>query len=173
MTVIIIPGIHSPELTDRFVRHLQSKIERDYLVLPTEQYLPYNAIAIDQWLTNQQLSKTQPLCFIAFSAGVVGGISAAWKWQLQGGKIHSFVAFDGWGMPLFGSFPIHRVSHDYFTHWSSRILGAGENGFYADPAIEHLELWRSPEICQGWQTIRPGLRSRCSLTNYLKNILNS
>ena len=167
MTIIICPGIHPPELTDRFVQSLELK---NYLVLPTESYLPYNAIAVYQWL-NQQLSKTQPLSFIAFSAGVVGGFGAAIAWQLQGGKIHSFIAFDGWGVPLGGNFPIYRVSHDYFTHWSSSILGVG-SGFYVEPAIEHLELWRSPISC-GWRVISPGCKTRDTLNNYLADVLNS
>ena len=166
MTIIICPGIHPPELTDRFVRSLELQ---NYLVLPT-QYLPYNAIAVYQWLEQQQLSN-QPLSFIAFSAGVVGGFGAAIAWQLQGGKIHSFIAFDGWGVPLGGNFPIYRVSHDYFTHWSSAILGAGL-GFYAEPAVEHLELWRSPTSC-GWRVISSGCKTRDTLNNYLADVLNS
>ena len=167
MTIIICPGIHPPELTDRFVRSLEL---RNYLVLPTERYLPYNAIAVSQWLDRQQLSKTQPLSFIAFSAGVVGGIGAAIAWQIRGGIIHSFVAFDGWGMPLSANFPIYRVSHDYFTHWSSSILGAGQSGFYANPAVEHLDLWRSPN-CWGWQAIDSGWKTRNTLNNYLADVL--
>ena len=167
MTIIICPGVHSPELTDRFIQSLELE---NYLVLPTEN-LPYNAIAVYQWLDRQQLSKTRSLSFIAFSAGVVGGFGAAIAWQLQGGKIHSFIAFDGWGMPLGGNFPIYRVSHDYFTHWSSALLGAGR-GFYAEPAVEHLELWRSPD-CLGWQTINSGWKTRSTLNNYLADVLNS
>lgn len=173
MPIVIIPGIHSSELTDRFVGSIKDKIDRDYLILPTEECLPYNAIAIYRWLLRQQLNKTQPLSFIAFSAGVVGAIGAAIAWQLQGGKIHGFIAFDGWGMPLVANFPIYRVSHDYFTHWSSGILGMGTENFYAEPAIEHLELWRSPERCQGWRTVGLGCKTRDTLTNYLANVLNS
>ena len=173
--IVICPGIHSPQLTIDFVRHTQSIIGQDRLVLPTTEYAPYNAIAIEQWLKQYYPSPIDapPLSFIAFSAGVVGGIVAANRWQLQGGEIDKFMAFDGWGMPLTGNFPIYRVSHDRFTHWSSSLLGSGESGFYAEPAVEHLDLWRSPHICRGWQTISPGFKIRCSLTNYLNNILNS
>ena len=62
-------------------------------------------------------------------------------------------------MPLTGNFPIYRVSHDYFTHWSSGLLGAGYKGFYADPEVEHLDLWRSPANVYGWQAIAPGLQN--------------
>ena len=174
MSIIICPGIHSPQLTESFVRAIENSVgQKNYLILPTERYLPYSAIAITRWLNQQQLSKTQPLSFIAFSAGVVGGIGAAKRWQLQGGKINHFISFDGWGMPLLGDFPIYRVSHDYFTHWSSGILGAGQGGFYADPLVEHLDLWRSPGNCSGWQVISSGWKIRDTLTNYLTNVLNS
>ena len=170
--LIICPGVHPPQLTSSFI---QNCLQQDCLVLPTQQYLPYNAIAIEQWLKQYYpLPVAAPsLAFIAFSAGVVGGIIAAHIWQLQGGKIDKFIAFDGWGMPLIGNFPIYRVSHDRFTHWSSSLLGLGESGFYAEPAVEHLDLWRSPHTCWGWQTISFGLKTRCSLNNYLHDLLDS
>ena len=175
MSIIICPGIHSPELTQSFIQSTQNIIgTREHLILPTERYLPYCAIAITQWLKQHYPSPVNapPLSFVAFSAGVVGGIGAAWVWQLQGGKVRNFVAFDGWGMPLVANFPIYRVSHDYFTHWSSAILGGGKLGFYAEPAIAHLDLWRSPSLGWGWQVISPGFKTRCLLTDYLGNILN-
>ncbi|MEL6931446.1 MAG: hypothetical protein AAFO95_22905, partial [Cyanobacteria bacterium J06600_6] len=138
MPIIVCPGIHDPELTDALIQNLQNQIDDVYFILPTAAYTPYSAIAISQWLEQQPLSKTEPLSFIAFSAGVVGSIGAAIAWQLRGGQVRSFIAFDGWGMPLAGNFPIYRVSHDYFTHWSSRLLG-GEAEFYADPEVGHLD----------------------------------
>lgn len=123
MTIIIIPGIHSPQLSDRFINSIQNIIKHNYFILSTERYQPYSAISVYQWLNQQQLSKTEPLTFITFSAGVVGGIGAAIAWQSQGGKVQSFIAIDGWGVPLVGSFPLYRVSHDYFTHCTSGILG--------------------------------------------------
>ena len=173
MPIIICPGVHSPELTDRFVQSISNRVEADYLILPTAEHPPYNAIAVYQWLERQQLSKTQALSFIAFSAGVVGGISAAIAWQLQGGNVRSFIALDGWGMPLGGNFSLHRVSHDRFTHWSSGILEAGAAGFYAEPEVDHLELWRSPEACRGWRVISPGCQTRDTLLNDLTNVLSS
>ena len=170
MPIIICPGIHPPELTALFVQDLRDKIEASYFI-PTAQVPPYSAIAISQWLEQQPLSKTEPLSFIAFSAGVVGGIGAAKRWQLQGGQVQSFVAFDGWGMPLAANFPNYRVSHDYFTHWSSSLLGAGKTSFYADPEIEHLDLWRSPTDVYGWEIMSPGCKTRVTLTDYLAQIL--
>lgn len=171
MTIIICPGIHSPQLTEQFLLCIQKRSEREFLVLPTAEYLPYSAIAIFRWLNLQNLSKSEPLSLISFSAGVVGSFGAALAWQMQRGKIAHFIAIDGWGMPLIANFPIYRISHDYFTHWSSSILGAGQGGFYADPEVKHLELWRSP-TCHGWQTISPGYKTRTQLDDYLALVLN-
>ena len=30
------------------------------------------------------------------------------------------------------------------------MLGSGLDNFYADPAVEHLTLWRSPQTVTGW-----------------------
>ena len=176
MSVIICPGVHEPQLTENFVQEIKNHtIAQDWLIFPTNIYQPYSAIDIYQWLKKYQplATESQPLHFVAFSAGVVGAIGAAWAWQFQGGKIASFVALDGWGMPLLGNFPIYRISHDYFTHWSSALLGAGKDNFYAEPAVDHLDLWRSPCNCRGWRVTSPGLKTPDSLTSYLVNILDS
>ena len=172
--IVIIPGIHSVMLTTSFVEGMQNILDQsNYLILPTEQYQPYSVRAIDRWLKKHYpLPKDAPaLSFISFSAGVVGSIIVANKWQLEGGKIDSFVAFDGWGMPLVGNFPIYRVSHDRFTHYTSAILGGGKQGFFADPEVEHLDIWRSP-CCWGWHVMGSGLKTRCLLSDYLQNVLN-
>ncbi|MEM6612788.1 MAG: hypothetical protein AAF652_11160 [Cyanobacteria bacterium P01_C01_bin.72] len=172
MTIVICPGIHPPEMTTQFVQGIKSKVRQNCLVLPTEEYLPYSAIAILEWLEQQNLVKTETLAWIGFSAGVVGSFGAAWGWQLRGGKVSCLIAIDGWGMPLVANFPIYRVSHDFFTHWSSGILGAGEQGFYAEPEVTHQEIWRSPDTCQGWQIISRGLRTRVLLSDYLGDLLD-
>jgi hypothetical protein len=163
--VVICPGIHEPQLTQDFLQALQGDKTTDLstcwtqklLIFPTHEYPAYSTIHILQFL-QRHATQTTPIVFISFSAGVAGAIGAAWGWQMLGGQVKAFIAFDGWGVPLQGKFPIHRVSHDYFTHWSSALLGTGEDSFYADPAIEHLDLWRSPDSCQGWwvQRLAPG-----------------
>lgn len=97
-----------------------------------------------------KINEIEPVLFIGFSAGVVGAIGAAWSWQFLGGRVKAFIALDGWGVPLWGDFPIHRLSHDRFTHWSSAMLGSGADNFYAEPPVEHLDLWRSPQNSLGW-----------------------
>lgn len=156
-TVIICPGIHHPQLTQNFLQGLRRSETDNFsnhwthkvLIFPIEDYPAYSTIHVLEFLQRHVAQRT-PIIFISFSAGVAGAIGAAFGWQMLGGKVRAFFAFDGWGVPLYGSFPIHRLSHDYFTYWSSALLGAGEDSFYADPAIEHLDLWRSPDRCQGW-----------------------
>jgi hypothetical protein len=171
MRLVICPGVHDRNLTDSFLAGLSEIWEsesddRPYcqildraLIFPAHQHPPYSAIDIFNFLCSQQLVGAIPpwlppgesLAFISFSAGVVGAIGAAWMWQQFGGKVGAFFALDGWGVPLGGDFPAHRLSHDRFTHWSSALLGSGGDSFYADPPIAHLDLWKSPHKAQGWR----------------------
>jgi hypothetical protein len=145
MKVVICPGIHSAELTEGFVSGLHDSIQpHDRVIFPTEKSPAYSPLHV-----LELLNSPTPYLFIAFSAGVVGAIGAARLWQKQGGTVKALIALDGWGVPLEANFPIHRVSHDFFTHWSSRLLGKGLDSFYADPAVAHLDLWRSPQTVSG------------------------
>ncbi len=181
--IVICPGIHEPQLTQDFLAALQENktdhgltgSTQKLLIFPTQDYPAYSSIHILQFL-QRHASQTTPIILISFSAGVAGAIGAAWGWEMLGGQVKAFIAFDGWGVPLQGNFPIHRVSHDYFTHWSSALLGTGEDSFYADPAIEHLDLWRSPDSCQGWwvQRIATGKTEKRNYTttaHFVNNLL--
>ncbi len=156
--IIICPGIHKPQFTQEFLQGLQrcatgnlaKTLNQDLLILPNQDYPSYCAIHILADLQRYLNSGNTPIIFIAFSAGVVGAIGAAWGWQILGGAVTGFIALDGWGVPLSGNFPIHRLSHDEFTYWSSALLGRGEENFYGDPAVDHLDLWRKADVCQGW-----------------------
>lgn len=174
LSIIICPGIHDPELTKSFIsswlhadlsEDISAKVisphheikpitlhpTPDILVAPTEGIFTLSGLHICQFLHDRLHNRLKsPVIFISFSAGVVGAIAAASTWQMMGGCIKAFIAIDGWGVPLWGDFPIHRLSHDYFTHWSSLCLGGGQDNFYAEPAVEHLTLWRSPQTVQGW-----------------------
>ncbi|NJO40735.1 MAG: hypothetical protein HC865_08765 [Cyanobacteria bacterium RU_5_0] len=149
MKVIICPGIHPPELTQNFLTGLGQSIAAP-LIFPADRYPAYSAKHILRFLYHQLgRSFDEPVLWIGFSAGVVGAIGAAHLWAMLGGQVRAFIALDGWGVPLLGDFPIHRLSHDAFTHWSSALLSRGE-GFYAEPPVAHLELWRSPQTAYGW-----------------------
>ncbi len=161
MRLVICPGIHDPKLTDRFLEGLSEvwgdkyprqnpQVVSHVKIFPAHKHPPFSALDIFHFLCCQELAG-ESLVFVSFSAGVAGAIGAAWMWQQIGGKVAAFIALDGWGVPLGGTFPIHRISHDSFTHWSSAILGSGGDSFYADPPVEHLDLWRSPQTAQGWQ----------------------
>jgi hypothetical protein len=158
MSVIICPGVHSPELTQAFLKGIGKSLDPQQVrIFPAEYFPPYSAFHILNFLDASQLTQglplqtgTPPLFFIGFSAGVVGAISAARIFQRAGGQVKAFVAFDGWGVPLSGDFPIHRISHDRFTDWSSPLWGRSDASFYADPAVAHLDLWRSPQTAQGF-----------------------
>ena len=163
MQIIVCPGIHESEFTQAFLQGMQWDQDREtsenVLVYPAQSLPAYAGWEISRFVS-QRVSLSESVLWVAFSAGVVGAIAAAWQWRQQGGRVKGLIALDGWGMPLGGDFPIYRVSHDHFTHWSSALLGSGENSFYADPGVEHLTLWRSPNLVWGWQEAASGARSR-------------
>ncbi|MBR8830883.1 MAG: hypothetical protein N5P05_000193 [Chroococcopsis gigantea SAG 12.99] len=153
MSIIICSGIHSHNLTIDFINGLKrSGIGSDnYAIVPIHYNPPLFPLALALWLKTNFADDDRAITIISFSAGVVGAIVAANLWQFWGGKIAKFIAVDGWGVPLMGDFPIYRLSHDYFTHWSSVIGGGGERDFYAQPAVSHLDLWRFPHESRGWE----------------------
>ncbi len=151
MPVVIAPGFHARSLSEQFVRSLPSFV-RPHLV----ETFPADPIALFRWLTQTfgspqaSASKQPSLIAIGFSAGVVGLVGALSQWQQQGGKVARFFAIDGWGVPIIG-LPVCRLSHDNFTHWSSLLLGAGAVNFYADPPVDHLDIWGAAERVRGHQ----------------------
>lgn len=161
MRLVICPGVHDRHLTDCFLAGLSevwksSADDRPFrqildraLIFPAHPHPPYSAIDIFNFLCDRKITG-ESIAFVSFSAGVVGAIGAAWMWQQRGGQVGAFFALDGWGVPLGGNFPIYRLSHDRFTHWSSAFLGSGGDSFYADPPIAHLDLWKSPQTAKGW-----------------------
>lgn len=168
--IIICPGFHHPQLTEDFITAMGlSQAGLNFLVIP-KSIRPDDFTAIQQWLS-QKLNSNAGLFFIGFSAGVVGAIAAAIAWQQTGGTIQGLIAIDGWGVPLFGSFPIYRVSHDKFTHHTSQLLGRGRQNFYCSPDVSHLDLWRSPDSAWGWWEIKIGCRVRCSAAIMINEVL--
>lgn len=182
--LIICPGIHAPELTQDFLQGVFGAHQPRSQIFPTQSQPVYSAIHVFSFLQESLAEQfpasplSVPLVFVSFSAGVVGAIGAAWAWQQAGGKVKGFIALDGWGVALGGQFPVHRLSHDGFTHWSSALLGAGQDSFYADPAIAHLDLWRSPQMAQGWgvcSSVVPGLpatRTATTAAQFLRHLFH-
>lgn len=185
MTLIICPGLHDSKLTDELVRSLNLDLNQA-VINPTHLYPPYSALHLLQFL-NQELMQqhiAKEILFLSFSAGVVGAIGAAWAWQATGKQVKGVIALDGWGVPLYGNFPIHRLSHDSWTHLTTNGLEWLSEGFYADPPVPHLELWRSPSTAQGWWvnygttdpippmgTVFSGLRAHATAAEVLLHLL--
>lgn len=107
----------------------------------------------------EAIAQPPQLFFLAFSGGCVGAAGAARHWHSLGCPVTAFFAVDGWGLPLVLPFPVHRLSHDLFTHQSSLRLGRDRLDFYADPAAAHLDLWRCPSQIGGYQVEADGFAS--------------
>ncbi len=166
--IFICPGIHDQSLTESFVASLQ--LTQKTLILPTDHYPPLSALHILLFLRQNVSIHTTPLTWISFSAGVVGAAGASFLWQQWGGKTTGFFALDGWGVPLWGNFPIYRLSHDLFTHQTSAWFGTGQENFYAEPPVDHLDLWRSPSQVSGWQVTTQG-RARTTAAHFIRERL--
>ena len=143
-------------LTESFISGLQLPLE-NVAILPSDRQPVYSPQHVLEFF-----SPSDSVLIIAFSAGVVGAIAAARTWHRRGVSISALIAIDGWGVPLFGAFPTHRMSHDRFTHWSSALLGGSETSFYADPPVDHLNLWCAPQSVQG--VIEPSNRTGTAAT---------
>ena len=195
--VIICPGFHPPALTDCFVQSVFSQSIFGQSVLNLDpsnanqkvsslelsvQFCPLvvdafcaNPAAVFDWMTQTLGSpnqKADPILAIGFSGGVVGMAGALAFWRQQGGQVANFLAIDGWGMPIVG-LPVCRLSHDEFTHWSTLPLGAGKVNFYADPSVEHLQMWGNPnqvsgQVREGWQTQKG---QQMTVTEFVRQVL--
>lgn len=180
MNIYICPGFHLPQLTQSFLQELSLSNSNSILSINTrvfnvKTYTALSAIHILQDLIKAygQPRQAAPVLFISFSAGVIGALGAAWGWELLGGKVKAVIAIDGWGVPLMGNFPIHRLSHDYFTHQTSIVINRPEDSFYADPEATHLQMWRSPSTVKGWATsaVNFPVRSRFNGAEFILMLL--
>jgi hypothetical protein len=178
LSIVLCPGIHDPVLTEGFVAALRSitlnaSDPRQLLVVPAQDWPVYSPHHILQFLSSLP-SVTEPL-FIGFSAGVVGAIGAAQILHRQGVAVKALIAIDGWGVPLAARFPVYRLSHDQFTDWSSALLGGGLERFYADPAVDHLAMWQSPQrVCGTWvRSLTPqAVANSTPMLDFLRHVLN-
>uniref|UniRef100_B8HWF7 Uncharacterized protein n=1 Tax=Cyanothece sp. (strain PCC 7425 / ATCC 29141) TaxID=395961 RepID=B8HWF7_CYAP4 len=166
MLIVICPGIHADELNQGLIEALPAELK--WLLVPPA-IPPYSPWHLHNFVA-ERCDRSQPLVFLGFSAGVVGAIGAARQWQSQAGNVRTLIACDGWGVPLFAGFPTHRLSHDYFTHWSSQLLGGSQESFYAEPAVNHLHLWSHPRDVKGWQ-LNGSERHYTTAANYLNLLL--
>jgi hypothetical protein len=151
------------------MRLQESEFQQKLLTLSPQELPIYSPQHILEFL-NLHCALNASLLFICFSAGVVGGLGAARLWQRQGGNVRALIAFDGWGVWMDALFPIHRLSHDGWTHESSGWFASQHTSFYADPAVDHLELWRSPHTTWGWQ-VTANQKTRTTAADFLHLLL--
>ncbi len=154
-SLVILPGADWTEenrVTNRgFHRFLEPYREQFPQVIWIEDQT-WDGLNTYRYLLKQGLDPLQPLVIAAFSAGVVGALGLSWLWSGDLGLI----AVDGWCVPL-GSLDlcpsprrVARLSHDLETHWNGLFFGRGEDGFYADPFVSHLQIWDQPQTVWGW-----------------------
>lgn len=150
MVPVVCPGIHPESVTLAFLQNL-ALAPSGCFVFPAHRQPAYSPQHLLDWLLPQPMWQ-QGVCFIAFSAGVVGALGAARRLHRAHTPV-KLIAIDGWGVPLIEPFGVHRLSHDEMTHRTSLLLGpwSGEH-FYADPPVDHLEMWRSPHQVGGRRT---------------------
>ncbi|NJL44591.1 MAG: hypothetical protein HC922_00225 [Leptolyngbyaceae cyanobacterium SM2_3_12] len=162
--VVVCGGLHPPSYNGQILTILATDAVLSQL--PVLAFAPSWPLAVlspyvlRQWLEERlmQLSLApdsgpnadRVLIIWAFSAGCVGAVALAEHWQRHRGQVLALFLVDGWGVPRVTRVPIHRLSHDRFTHTTSRWLGTGTLDFYADPAVPHLQLWQSPQQVNGW-----------------------
>ncbi len=173
--LVFIGGFHHKIMTDDFVNYFYSAIEgvkeSKFIIIPPDKIQPYDGLNAYHFLLDYvttSLNYSPSIILITFSAGVVGGITLGKLWEANKGKVNFLLAFDGWGVPLMANFPCYRLSHDYFTHISSTLLGGNDNGFYAQPTVSHLELWRSPLTIKGWWEMKQGVKKAVKMTDFIE-----
>jgi len=145
--IVVCPGVHSPQLTASFLTAmaLDQADPMRVCVIPGDRqpvYSPLHGLSMLQHRLGAPWA-APPVLFLGFSAGVVSLAAIAPLWQALGGTVLGLIALDGWGVPLGGHFPIHRISHDRFSDWSSALLDGSAlqtrgDRFYAEPAVAHL-----------------------------------
>ena len=175
VTLLVCGGMHPPSYTGQIL----AAIARDAVLSRHSQVVcasqgglgVLSPFALRQAIDSQATSYSEKsaaevapsaLIIWAFSAGCVGAAALATHWQQYRGRVLALFMADGWGVPRDPGVPVHRLSHDPITHATSRWLGAGDDDFYADPAVPHLTLWQQPQRATGW-AIAPG-QVRQSLT---------
>ncbi|MDX2243130.1 MAG: hypothetical protein NW224_20815 [Leptolyngbyaceae cyanobacterium bins.302] len=177
--IVLCPGFHAATLTQAFLAQLATIVpsRAKVLVFPSDRRPVYSIPDILYFLYERLNAEWHrpwlkvPVVFVGFSAGVVGAMGAALAWEMIGGNVLGLFALDGLGVPVVGSFPTHRLSSNHFTHWSSAWFGGGQDSFYADPEIEHLTLWKSPQTVQGWW-VSARSSTRTTLLQFLAHWLN-
>ena len=125
----LLPGTRSAN--QQFRQYLQSAKAPDWEIVwePTEDGLAH---------------LNCPSLAIGFSYGAVR-VAA-----LQTPNIIGKILIDGWCVWCSDRVPVFRLSHDRITHINALAFGGGQQLFCAQPAVDHLQLWRAPQEVRGW-----------------------
>ncbi|WP_448561795.1 hypothetical protein [Trichothermofontia sp.] len=173
MTLILCPGVHAPAFTTEFYHHLAPHIplpltQPPPLIVPTDRYPAYSPGHLLTFLRAAQ--PDPPWVFLGFSAGCVAIAGVLPILSVWGIPITAIFALDAWGVWFPTTQPVHHLCHDRLTHWSAHLWREPKDSFYADPPVEHLNLWRSPHQVMGWQmSVHP---QQCRYTTALKFLAN-
>lgn len=192
--LVICPGFHAAELTDRAIAHLDLPASIRTIVIPTDQIFPCDPVSIANYIERQMLEsgvipdrKTRiNLNFLGFSAGTIGALGAAWLWRDRA-QLGAIILCDGWGVPILPVWDwftdrqqptiaptpnIYRVSHDRWTHDTWSRMGIATPSFIADPEVEHLTLWSDPDRVLGNSIDAAGQAiAHLSATDYIRQCL--
>jgi len=153
LPVAICAGFHDAALTTQFLGVLPSYVQPVILSASPVSPVELHQQLLEKFGNPSDTTNPQvPLVVIGFSAGVVGLAGAVALWQQQGGQLAHFIAIDGWGVPLIG-IPVTRLSHDFFTHVTSLPLGAGDKNFFAEPGVDHLNMWGEMDAVKGFEAV--------------------
>ncbi len=174
--VVLLPGFHPPEWTAQFVAAVWGDRPPPLAIFPAHRQPVYAPDCVMAWLREQFADDDRPITLIGFSAGAVGAWALMRQWESvtqvpAAGRsltLSRTMLIDGWGVPIATQIPCYRLSHDRFTHHTSALLGAGVQGFYADPPVAHGDLWRSPDRAWGWVAGRSG--DRISAAAYIREL---
>lgn len=164
--LIICPGFHEPAWTDKWLRGMALEATQVRCLPPLE---PVYSPGVVLEFCQAHCDATQPLVMVAYSAGVVGGLGAAERWQALGGVVGGVVVIDAWGVPLWGKFPLVTVSHDWITDACGQAWGK-QNHFFAQPAVTHAQLWQSPQGAWGLGTLNGETTRQTAKTFVQKNV---
>lgn len=180
MGIIICPGLLAVAASQRFWQTVQEhsttdlNLNRSVGTAETVIFLPPDCPVYSPQHVLQAvrpLLTPEPWIWIGFSAGIVGGLGAA-RYCHDQFPVHAFIALDAWGVPLIAPFPIYHLSHDRWTHHIVAAFNTLEGSFFADPDVNHLDLWETPDRVSGWDCQRGCPPSRTNAATYIGQFVN-
>ncbi len=179
--VILCPGLQGADQSPHFWQAIQAQRSAaiaaalpsslPWVVIPPDCPV-YSPQHVYEYIQSYATAGLEEWIWIAYSAGVVGALGAARRWHEQF-PIRALIALDGWGLPLTAPFPVYHLSHDGVTHFGVKFMNRLAGTFYAEPAVSHLELWRSPQTVTGWASYTQGDRRFTTAAAFVAQLIDS